>query len=663
MKSLSHLSTRKTLAAVMLTISASIAALVFACGGTETVVQTVVVERDVPGETVIQTVVVEKEVQVAGETVVQTVVVEKEVAGDTVVQTVIVEKEVQVVVTATPDSSAMMMSPGTQSGTLVAALSTVGSPIGTPELCVPTCANEQYFYSAWDTLLQWSAEGTVVPAVAESWELAPDISKFTWHVRPGIEFHKGWGEVTAEDVAFSTNSVNSSVNPDSVHDVAGDMACCYRETVAIDRYTAETEIVKYDSRAPGWLFTNLRDAYGISSKQIYDEYGKEGMRDIFVGTGPFEVREWLDNDRIVLDALPEHYNQAAHIESARIIEVPEEASRIAMFESGEALITHVSLPNTSRLEAAGGVKRLLQTVITHLGMNPNFLEQTNPITGEPLDNPGYDDALNNPDAFPWVSFYNIPGSDCDWDILLEEVPSDPSAICPEMENARKVRLAMAKAIDKEALVEGLLEGLGAPACNWAISTNDPAHDDSWCVPYDPDGAQALMSEAGVDGFTIGWWAGNEPSEVHQAIASAWADLLNITVEFHLGPFQTWQPTFVDRSFQHLVLDGEQGGMPAHFAKAREAQAWFAGGIMWSGGIPFYQRIYGDMLSEVDEQKRTEMAIRFGNHEAFWHWDPAVWEAPAFTIYNGDDIEWNPKKISMHTAPVNMIFPLEDIILK
>ena len=85
-----------------------------ACGGTETVVQTVVVKEQVPGETVIQTVVVEREVQVEGQTVIQTVVVEREVevavtevqtvvverevqiAGETVVQTVVVEKEVEV---------------------------------------------------------------------------------------------------------------------------------------------------------------------------------------------------------------------------------------------------------------------------------------------------------------------------------------------------------------------------------------------------------------------------------------------------------------------------------------------------------------------------------------------------------------------------------------
>ena len=60
---------------------------------------------------------------------------------------------------------------------------------------------------------------------------------------------------------------------------------------AVDRYTADNgHHCKWDSRAPAWLFSNLRDAYGISSKTIYDEFGKEGMRDIFVGTGPFEIR-------------------------------------------------------------------------------------------------------------------------------------------------------------------------------------------------------------------------------------------------------------------------------------------------------------------------------------------------------------------------------------
>ena len=127
----SHFKSKSLIAAALALVGALIAATV-ACAGSETVVQTVevekivevenrvvetvVVERDVPvpGEAVVefievekivevdrpvfQTVVVEREVEVEGETVYQTVIVEKEVevAGETAVQTVIVEKEVVV---------------------------------------------------------------------------------------------------------------------------------------------------------------------------------------------------------------------------------------------------------------------------------------------------------------------------------------------------------------------------------------------------------------------------------------------------------------------------------------------------------------------------------------------------------------------------------------
>lgn len=544
---------------------------------------------------------------------------------------------------------------GGPSGKLTAALQSVGVPIGTPGLCVPGCANEKYFFSAFDTLVQWTAGKEAGPGVAESWVLAPDLSKFTWNIRKGIQFHKGWGELTAKDVAFSTNAVNSNTNPESVHDVAGDMSCCYGPTTVVDTYTAETEIITFDSRAPGWLFSNLRDAYGISSSDVFDEFGSEGMRDVFVGSGPYQILEWKQDDRLVMEAV-EHYRKTPDVLNVTVLAVPEEASRIAMFISDQADITHVSLPNVARLESEGGTKRLLETVITHVAFAPNFLEKTNPKTGEPLDNPGFDPSL------PWVSDPFAAG--CNWDILLVKVP-DEADLCDELNNPRKVRLALAKAINAEALVEGLLSNLGFTACNWAISTMDPAHKEEWCIPYDPEGARQLMKEAGYEnGFSgLGIWVGNEPSELHQAVSSMWLEELNVETEFHTGPFSVWQPVFVDRSLQHLVFDGEQGGMPAHYAKGREAQAWFAGGIMWSGGIPYYQRIYGQMLGESDLPKRTAMAVDFGDHERFWTWEIGVWEQPIYTIYAGERMTWDLTSTSIHTQISNYVFPLEDVTLK
>ena len=86
----------KSLVVVALAIVATLVAATVACGGSETVVQTVEVEKIVERE-VVHTVEVEKIVEVERK-VVQTVVVEKEVSvqGETVVQTVVVEKIVEV---------------------------------------------------------------------------------------------------------------------------------------------------------------------------------------------------------------------------------------------------------------------------------------------------------------------------------------------------------------------------------------------------------------------------------------------------------------------------------------------------------------------------------------------------------------------------------------
>ena len=81
---------------LMGSLIAAVATMV-ACGGTETVVETVVIEREVQVEVQV-TVETVKEVVVQGETVVQTVVVEREriVEGQTVIETVVVEREVVV---------------------------------------------------------------------------------------------------------------------------------------------------------------------------------------------------------------------------------------------------------------------------------------------------------------------------------------------------------------------------------------------------------------------------------------------------------------------------------------------------------------------------------------------------------------------------------------
>ena len=208
-----------------------------------TEVQTVVIEREVEvaGETVIQTVVVEKEVQVAGETVIQTVVVEREVevAGETVVQTVVVEKEVEVevevekivekevvkevvkeveVMAPEPTATASLIGtigapdPKTEGGAAVIGFAGIGQQVGRN---ANQASDALKNWGVAETLFRRGAADETLPWVATTWTISPDLTTGSVTIQDGIEFRtkdKNYGQLTAEDVAWSMNDANNATN-------------------------------------------------------------------------------------------------------------------------------------------------------------------------------------------------------------------------------------------------------------------------------------------------------------------------------------------------------------------------------------------------------------------------------------------------------------------
>ncbi|KAA1282747.1 MAG: hypothetical protein EGP12_06375, partial [SAR202 cluster bacterium] len=91
-----------------------------------------------------------------------------------------------------------------------------------------------------DVLFNAVADGNVVttePMVALSYELDPSLEFGTFALREGIQFHGGYGEMTAKDVEFSYNDANSVTNPESIHGQAGDFAPLIQSMEAVDDYT------------------------------------------------------------------------------------------------------------------------------------------------------------------------------------------------------------------------------------------------------------------------------------------------------------------------------------------------------------------------------------------------------------------------------------------
>ncbi|MCH7740733.1 MAG: hypothetical protein IIC93_11385, partial [Chloroflexi bacterium] len=136
-----------------------------ACGSdtVETVIQTVLVERQVAGETVVETVIVTKET-----------IVEKQVAV-----------EVQVVVTATPGRVDDTPAPGTPSGTLTIAWPAVFSFVGMPSANGGRQGERLVWLGIHETANRMNAAAQIVPHLAESWTISTDGTRHTVKLSEG----------------------------------------------------------------------------------------------------------------------------------------------------------------------------------------------------------------------------------------------------------------------------------------------------------------------------------------------------------------------------------------------------------------------------------------------------------------------------------------------
>ena len=597
----------------------------------------------------------------AGEKVVETVVVEKAVPGEKVVETVIVEKIV--VATPTPTRAAPP-SKTVPSGTVTAAIGDIGFPAGTPALCAAGCGTKKHQTSGFETLLGVDATESLVGVVAESWEVAPDGSSYTWNIRPGIQFHQGWGELTAEDVAFTLNNANSATNPDSIHDQAGTLASHIGETRVVDRYTAVTEITGQDVRQPTYLFSGFWESVGMSSKAVFDQFGTEGMRDVLVGTGPFEITEWMKANRLVLEAVPDHWRKTPAVKTIKVLEVPEPTVRVAMFETGEAQVADVPLKDVGRLAAQGGAKAIrMQSQQLGLMMFGNYLEKVSFRTGEEVSNPGFDPSL------PWVGDPDAPG--CDRDVLSKVVPDgvdsweDQGELCDELNDARKVRLALSMSVDREGIAEALFYGLAKPAYLGRLPIDNPLFRDEWVMPFDPERSRELMAEAGyADGFQADFWVGPDAAtqRLGETIAATWKQELDVDVEFDRRAYPIVRPGRVDRSDTSITLNAYGGytHFPVDWPQGVEGTLRHEGGSIQAGTLPFFSITEGRMMEEPDKDKRLQYAEEFFEHNFFWRWNFRTIEKPVFHIFNGDDLTWDRQLI---TRRPELFFPLEDIAFK
>jgi peptide/nickel transport system substrate-binding protein len=167
----------------------------------------------------------------------------------------------------------------------------------------------------------------IEPDLAERWERSKDGLVWTFYLRKGVKFHKGYGEMTAEDVKFSLEKAANK----ATSGFAADYSALDKVDI-IDKYTVR---LTFKSAIPSVLgiLTNYHGGYIVSRKAVLEKGDKFKLDPI--GTGPFMLKEYIPKEKVVEVRHPEFFRAKPKLDRIELWFMPDASSREMAYRKGE----------------------------------------------------------------------------------------------------------------------------------------------------------------------------------------------------------------------------------------------------------------------------------------------------------------------------------------
>ncbi|GAB3057272.1 glutathione ABC transporter substrate-binding protein [Virgibacillus ainsalahensis] len=308
--------------------------------------------------------------------------------------------------------------------------------------------NSLYVMNAmYDTLVQLDTDLTLQPGLAESFEQIED-TVWEFNIRQDVTFHDG-SQLNAEVVKANLDRVRDP-------EVASPLSFLFdmiESVEVVDEYTVHITTAFPFAALPSHLAHPGGHIISLESiKADYEaiENGEEPFASINanpVGTGYFKYEDRQHGESITLVKNEDYWGEPAKVDEVTYKIVPEDGTRIAELETAEAdIIYPVNANDIGRIDSNENtyVKQSDSASLSYIGFNTNV---------EPF-------------------------------------------------NDVRVRQAITMAIDNEALIEGVTDGVALPAIGPLAPTVFGYTDDIEPLTYDPEQAKALLEDAGYpDGFS------------------------------------------------------------------------------------------------------------------------------------------------------------------
>jgi len=393
-----------------------------------------------------------------------------------------------------------------------------------PNITSDTASHEVggYIYAS---LLKADKDLRLAGELAERWEVSPDELTVTFHLRRGVRWHDG-EPLTARDVDFTYRYMIDPKTPTAY----GESFRQIREAEVVDPYTYRVRYEKpYAPALLSWAGTAILPSHLLEGpwRAGVDLRTTQQNRQP-VGAGPYRFVEWKTGEKIVLEANPDYFEGPPYIHRVVVRIIPDQST----------IFLELKARN-----------------IDMAGLTPiQYRRQT--------DFPAFNRAFNKyrylANAYAYLGF-NL---------------RDPRF------QDKRVRQAMAYAIDKQEIVDGVLLGLGRPAVGPYKPGTWWYRDDLQPYPFDPERAKALLAEAGwKDGdgdgildkqgqpfrFTIRTNQGNQVRQQTAEIIQRRLRAVGIDVRIHVVEWAAFLNTFIKKKdFEAIILGWSLGLDPDQY---------------------------------------------------------------------------------------------------
>lgn len=419
-----------------------------------------------------------------------------------------------------------------------------------------------------ETLTTINSDGELIPGLATSWEVAADGLSWTFHLREGVSFQDGT-PFNADAVVWN---IDRLLDPDVRVPRRGSFSAI-ESAEAVDANTVKMNLSEPAPYLPGAMTVST---LAILSPASVDADGNSYQNITHpVGTGPYAFTSRSLGEKVVVDRNDSYWGEKPYYQEVVFQIVPEATTRESLLLAGQADL--IILPPTSDLPALTANPR------TTVFMGPS--DRTIFI------------VINNNDP------------------VLKD---------------KRVRQALNYAVDKQAIIDGILFG-AAVEMDAPMSSALFGYSPIGAYPYDPEKAKELLAEAGVAPGSLtldfmsptGRYVQDFPAS--QAIANYLADV-GITANVRTMDWPSYIATITAAPAENKTQLHFLGWAPSYMDASQQMQQfdatqWPPGGLATSFyDDPATQKLIEAANTEVDAVKRADIYAQASK----LIWDDAPW---------------------------------------